>query len=206
MMNSEAVMKKGFRFDVRTITKIGLLSALSIAIMLLEIPLPFAPPFYKLDLSEIVVIMGGFAMGPTAAVCIEFIKILLNLLINGSITMGVGELANFLIGCSLVVPASIIFKKMPTFKGAVIACVSGTLLLTVVGCILNAFVLLPAYAYFFQMPMQGLIDMGTAVNPSIDSLSTFVLFAVAPFNLVKGVSVSVIVLLLYKRLLPILQK
>lgn len=206
MSHSELSVKKRLHFDVRTITKIGILSALSIAVMLFEIPLPFAPPFYKLDLSEIFIMLGGFALGPTAAVCIEFIKILLNLMINGTSTAGVGELANFLIGCSMVVPASIIFRKMPNFKGAVIAGVTGTLILTVVGSLLNAFVLLPAYAYFYGMPMDALIGMGTAVNPAIDNLGTFVFFAVVPFNLLKGVVVSIAMCLLYKRLIPILQK
>ncbi len=193
-------------FSIRTITKIGILAALSIVVMLFEIPLPFAPPFYKLDLSEIFIMLGGFALGPTAAICIELIKILLNLLINGTVTACVGELANFCIGCALVVPASVIFKKYPTFKGAVVGALTGTLVLTVVGGILNAFLLLPAYAYFYGMPMDALIGMGTAVNASITDLSTFVFFAVVPFNLLKGAVVGTVVCLLYKRLLPILRK
>lgn len=95
---------------------------------------------------------------------------------------------------------------MPTFKGAAIGCAVGTLSLTVVGALLNAYVMLPVYAYFFHMPMQALIDMGTAVNPSIGNLTTFVFFAVIPFNLLKGVVVSVVVCLLFKRLIPILRK
>ena len=197
--------KTGF-FNVRTIAKIGLLSAISVVVMLLEIPLPFAPSFYKLDLSEIFVMLGGFAMGPLAAACIEFIKVLLNLLINGTQTACVGEFANFCIGCALVVPASLIFKKMPNLKGAVIGSVTGTVILIAVGCVLNAFVLLPVYAYFFNMPMDALIGMGTAVNPAITNLYTFVFLAVAPFNLLKGVVVGVVVCLLYKKLIPILQK
>ena len=81
--------------------------------------------------------------------------------------------------------------------------ITGTVLMTVLGCVINAFVLLPTYATAFHMPVNDLIGMGTAVNPNITSLSTFVLFAVAPFNLLKGVLVSIIVFLIYKKLSPI---
>ncbi len=193
-------------FTTRMITKIAILAALSTVAMLLEVPLGFAPPFYKLDLSELFVMLGGFSLGPMAAALIELIKVLLNLLINGTETACVGEFANFLIGCALVVPASMIFKKMPDGKGAVIGCAVGTVVLTVVGSVLNAFLLLPTYAYFYGMPMDALIAMGTAVNAKIADLSTFVLFAVAPFNLVKGCVVSGIICLLYRRLVPLLQR
>ena len=53
------------------------------------------------------------------------------------------------------------------------------------------------------MPIDGLVQMGTAVNSAIDSLTTFVLFAVAPFNLLKGVLVSLIVFLIYKKISPV---
>ena len=93
-----------------------------------EIPLPFAPAFYEIDFSEVPVLVGCFAMGPLAGAVIELIKIILNLAINGTMTAGVGEVANFLIGCSLVVPAGLIYRKMKTRKGAIIGMVTGTLL------------------------------------------------------------------------------
>lgn len=81
-----------------------------------DIPLPFAPSFYKIDLSEVPVLIGAFAMGPLAGAAIELIKILLNLVMKGSTTAGVGEVANFLIGCAYVMPAAWIYKTQKTKK------------------------------------------------------------------------------------------
>ena len=75
--------------------------------------------------------------------------------------------------------------------------------MTVIGCVINAFVLLPTFATAFHMPIDELIAMGTSVNPNITNLFTFVMFAVAPFNLLKGVLVSIIVFLIYKKISPI---
>ncbi|MDY3729044.1 MAG: ECF transporter S component [Candidatus Choladocola sp.] len=190
---------------LRTMVEVGMLGAVSVILMLFEIPLWFAPSFYEIDLSEVPVLIGAFALGPVAGVLIELVKILLNLLINGTTTAGVGELANFLIGCSMVVPAAMIYRKKKTKKHAIIGMAAGGIFMTVVGCFLNAFVLLPAYSKAFGMPMEALIGMGTAVNPAITSLTTFALLAVAPFNILKSVVVSVITVLLYKHISPILK-
>ena len=197
--------KTGSTFSIRSLTMIGVLSAIAVVLMLFDIPLGFLPSFYKIDFSEVPVMIGSFALGPVAGVMIEFIKILLNLLINGTDTAGIGELANFFIGCSIVVPASIIYSRKKTKEGAVLGLVIGTLLLTIVGSLLNAYVLLPAYGAAFHMPIDRLIAMGTAINPSINSMSTFILLAVVPFNLLKGVLVSIITILLYKKLSPIIK-
>ena len=194
------------RMALKTITKIAVLSAISVIIMLLEIPLPFAPSFYKLDLSEIVVMIGAFAMGVVPGIFIELIKVLLNLLINGTITAGIGELANFVIGCSYIVPAALIYRHRKTLKTAILGMSIGTMSITIVGSLMNLFVLLPAYAALANIPFDTLIGMGTAVNPAITDVTTLVLFATAPFNLLKGVVCSVIVLLLYKRISPILHR
>lgn len=205
MNNQGKINKVTEKIPVRTVATVAVLSAIAIVIMLLEFPLWFAPPFYKLDLSEIVVLIGAFALGPWAGVAIEGIKILLNFLFTGTVTGGIGELANFLIGCALVVPAAVIYRKKRTRLGAIIGLSVGILSLTVVGCVLNYFVLLPAYSKVFA-PMETLIGMGTAVNPAITDRLTFVLYAVAPFNLFKGTVVSLVTMVLYKRVSPLLHK
>ena len=143
-MSTEVMAKQNERNrnKIRTMAQIGMLSAIATVLMLFEIPLPFAPSFYEIDFSEVPVLVGCFAMGPVAGAAIELIKILLNFAINGTITAGVGELANFLLGCSFVVPAGIIYRKMHTRKGAIIGMATGTVLMTIFGCFLNAFVLL----------------------------------------------------------------
>ena len=176
------------------ITQIGMLGAIAVVLMLFEIPLPFAPSFYEIDFSEVPVLIGCFSMGPLAGAMIELVKIILNFLINGTVTAGVGEIANFIIGCSFCVPAGIIYQKYKTRNGAIEGMIFGTLFMTILGCFVNAYILLPTYAAAFKMPIDGLIAMGTAVNGSINSLFTFVVLAVVPFNLLKGVLVSIIVL------------
>lgn len=193
------------KLNTKMIAQIGMLGAIAVVLMLFEIPLPFAPSFYEIDFSEVPVLIGCFSMGPMAGVLIELIKIILNLCINGSVTAGVGELANFVIGCALVLPAAFIYKRKKTKKGAIIGLVTGTLFMTISGCFINAYVMLPTYAKAFGMPIEALVEMGSAVNASITDLFTFVMFAVVPFNLLKGVLVSIIVLLIYKKISPILK-
>ena len=128
---SNTVTRTQARISVRTTVKIGMLAAISVVLMLFEIPLPFAPSFYEIDFSEVPVLIGAFAMGPVAGAAIELVKILLNLVITGTDTAGVGELANFIIGCSLCLPAAIIYKRKKTRKGAMIGMVAGTALMAV---------------------------------------------------------------------------
>lgn len=191
------------KFGVKALVKIGMLAAVAVILMIFEIPLPFAPAFYEIDFSEVPVMVGCFSMGPLAGALIELVKILLNFVITGTDTAGVGELANFIIGCSLCVPAGLIYRRNRTRKNALIGMITGTLLMTVIGCVINAFVLLPTYAVAFGLSMDKLVAMGTAVNSGITGISTFVMFAVAPFNLLKGILVSVIVFLIYKKISPI---
>jgi riboflavin transporter len=184
--------------SARGITTISLLSAISVVLMLFDIPLWFAPGFYQIDFSELPVLVGAFALGPVAGVVIELLKILLNLLLDGSDTALVGETANFILGCSLIVPSAIIYHRRRTKKAAILGMVVGTISFIVVGCLLNAYLLLPTYAKIYGMPLDSLIGMGTAVNPNINSMATFILLAVAPFNLIKGTAVSLITIFIYK--------
>lgn len=192
------------KVNTRTFVQIGMLSALAIILMQFEIPLPFAPAFYKIDFSEVPVLIGCFSMGPFAGVLIELIKVILNVAIKGTMTMGIGDAANFLIGCAFCVPAALIYQKKRTKSGAVTGMVVGTVIMTILGCVLNAYILLPVYAKAFEMPLDALVSMGTEVNGAITGLMTFVLFAVAPFNLLKGILVSLIVFFVYKKIRQVL--
>ncbi len=197
-------MKKN-KLTTKMITQIGMLGAIATVLMLFEIPLPFAPSFYEIDFSEVPVLIGCFSMGPVAGALIELVKIILNFVINGTTTAGVGEVANYVIGVSFCLPAAIIYKKLKTKRGAVVGLAVGTIFMTVLGCFVNAYILLPTYAAAFKMPIDALVGMGTAVNANITSLFTFVMFAVAPFNLLKGILDSIIVIAIYKKISPILK-
>lgn len=198
-------MNKKNTTNVKRLTQIGMLSAIAVVLMLFEFALPFAPSFYELDFSEVPVLVGCFAMGPGAGVAIELVKVLLNLLINGSLTAGVGEFANFAIGCAFCVPAGLIYRSKRTKKGAIWGMASGTLFMTVAGGFINAYIMLPTYAKAFGWPLEDLVSMGTKINPAIDDLTTFILYAVVPFNLLKGILVSFVVALIYKKIRVILK-
>lgn len=185
--------------SARSIAYIAMFSAIAAALMFLEIPLFFAPSFYEIDLSEIPVLICTFYLGPVAGVVSEFLKILLKLLLKGTSTAFVGDFANFALGCTLVLPASIVYHCKKTKKAAIWGMILGTAIMTVFGSLFNAFFLIPKYVQLYGLPLETIVGMGTKVNPAITSLSTLVLFAVVPFNIVKGALVSFVTLLLYKR-------
>lgn len=189
-------------FTTKKVAFIGMFSALSVVLMMFEFPLPFAPGFYKLDFSEIPILIGAFAFGPAAGVMMEFIKIMLKLVIKGTSTAFVGELANFAVGCSLILPASILYTFKRTKKTAIIACAIGTVVLTIFGTAFNAVYLLPAFSKLYGMPMEVLLNMGLEVNPLVkeNNIVSFVIACVAPLNLIKGTCASLITILLYKPL------
>ena len=185
--------------SAKSVAFIAIFGAIAAVLMFLEFPLFFAPFFYEIDFSEIPVLICTFYLGPVAGVLCEFVKILLKLLMKGTSTAFVGDFANFVVACAAVLPASIIYHCKKTKKAAIIGMVVGTLIMTVFGSLFNAVYLLPKFAQLYGMPLEAIIAIGTEINPGIVSVSTLVLFAVVPFNLLKGIVVSLITLLLYKR-------
>lgn len=191
--------------STRKIAMIGVFSAIAAALHILDFPIFFAPEFYKLDFSELPALIGTFAFGPVAGIMIEFCKILLKLMVKGTSTAFVGDLANFVIGCSFVLPASILYLYRKTKKNAIIACIVGTLCMTVFGSAFNAIYLLPAFSELYNLPLDTIVQMGAAINPAITDVNTLVFFAVVPMNLLKGSIVSLVAMLIYKRISPILK-
>lgn len=189
----------------KKIAMIGMFSAIAAILMLFEIPMPFAPSFYKLDFSELPALIAAFAFGPVAGVMTEFCKIILKLLFKSTSTAFVGELANFCVGCAFLLPASIIYLKKKTKTRAIIGCVVGTLCMTVFGTAFNAVYLLPKFAQLYGMPLEAIIGMGTAINPAIKDVTSLVILAVAPLNIIKGGSVSLITMVVYKKLSVLLK-
>lgn len=175
-------------------------------LMLVELPLFFAPSFYKLDISELPILICTFYLGPVAGVVAELVKVLVKLIIKGTTTAYVGDFANFVVGCSFVLPASCIYHMKKSKRGALIGMIAGTLVMTIFGSLFNAVYLLPTFAELFGMPLEAIIKMGSDINSAINSVSTLVLFCVVPFNLLKGIIVTVLTMLLYKRISPLLHK
>ena len=179
---------------------IAICGAIAAVLHMLDFPLLFlAPEFYKLDFSELPVMLCGFFLGPSAAVFCEVIKILLKLLLKGTSTAFVGDFANFVVGCSLVLPAVILYHTKKSRTSATWGCVMGTTVLTLFGSFFNAVYLLPKFSQLYGIPLDTIIGMGAAINGGIHNISTFVIMAVAPLNLIKGAMISILTLLLYKK-------
>jgi riboflavin transporter FmnP len=185
----------------KNVVLMAMFGALGAVLMMFEFPLLFiAPSFYKLDLSEVPVLVGSFALGPVAGVVIEIVKILIKLIIKPTSTGFVGEFANVVVGCAFVVPAGAIYRmhKHKTKKQAVLGMAVGTLVMAAVGVVVNALIMIPFYSNF--MPIDTIISMGAAVNPAVSNVWSFAVICVGPFNIVKGIIVSAITALVYKRI------
>ena len=184
----------------RRVSIIGICAAIATVLHILDFPLLFlAPEFYKLDFSELPVLLCGFYLGPSATVACEGIKILLKLLVKGTSTAFVGDFANFVVGCSFVLPATIWYHVHKSRHSALIGLILGTLTMTVLGTAFNAVYLLPKFSQLFGLPLDTIIAMGSAIRSGVSNVTTFVVLCVAPLNIVKGVSVSFLTMLLYKR-------
>lgn len=188
------------KLTTQTLCFIGLFGALSTVLMMFKIPLFFAPAFMKLDLAELPAILGSFMFGPVAGVCIVFIKLLLNLLINGTDSMYVGELSNLLLSSCYVLCASMIYNRHKTKKRAAIALVISVLVTSVMAVITNTLFIFPAYAVVYGLEMDTLVGMAGAVNPLVHDTFTMMLWSVFPFNVVKLALVSILTFLVYKKL------
>ena len=196
--STTATVRSG-RAATRMIVCVGMLAAISTILMLFEFPLPFlAPGFYELDFSEVPILIGAFALGPVAGTVVELIKNVLQALSTS--TGGIGELANFLMGASLVFTAGLIYKQKKTRKMAVLSCVAGSVAMGIMAAIMNYFVLLPMYQIF--MPIDQVIASFAEVIPFIHTKLYVVLYSAMPGNILKGLIVSVITMLVYKRVSP----
>lgn len=184
----------------RRVSIIGICAAIAAVLHILDFPLLFlAPEFYKLDFSELPVLLAGFYLGPSASVACEGVKILLKLLLKGTSTAFVGDFANFVVGCSFALPAAIWYHAHKGKSNAILALTLGTISLTVFGTAFNAFYLLPKFSQLFGLPMDTIIAMGSAIWGGVTDITSFVILCVAPLNVVKGVTVSLLTMLLYKR-------
>ncbi|MDD2533976.1 MAG: ECF transporter S component [Eubacteriales bacterium] len=193
------------RMTSRWVAKTGVLAAVAIVLMYIEFMIPLMPSFLKLDLSEVAVLLAAFTLGPATAILIELIKNIAHL--PASQSLYVGELANFIIGSLFVGTAGLIYKQNKTRKGAMIALALGTVAMTVGASVINYFFMLPFYIKVMEFPIEAIIGMTQAVgNTLVTSLKTLILYVFVPFNLFKGLVVSLIVGLLYKRLSPLLHR
>lgn len=193
------------RKTTRWIAKTGVLAAVAIVLMYIEFVIPLMPAFLKFDFSEVAVLLAAFSLGPATAVLIELIKNLAHL--PTSQTMYVGELANFIIGSLFVGTAGLVYQYRKTRKQAILALAAGILVMTLSASLINYFFMLPFYINVMEFPLEVIIDMtNKAGNTLVTDLKTMILYVFVPFNLFKGIVVSLVVGVLYKRLSPLLHR
>lgn len=190
------------KWSVQKLIYTGMLAAVAGVLMSLEFSVPFMPPFYKIDFSDVPSIVAVFVMGPLAGACVEVIKILVKLFTVGTNTMYVGELAN-LIGIVLfVIPLWFVYQKRGANRRAAMEALTVSVpIRTAFACLCNAFITLPLYAQAMNLPLNQVITMVAAVNPAIQDLNGFIIMATIPFNIIKIGLNCVVGYLLYSRLL-----
>ena len=192
-------MKENKLMTTKNVVLMGMFGALAGVLMVFEIPLPFlAPSFYGLDISEVPVLVGTFALGPVAGAVIEVVKILVKLVLKPTSTGFVGELANLTFGCAMVIPAAQNYQINKTRKGAMVTLTAVTHIMSAAAIVGNALVMLPFYSNF--MPLENIIAAGAAINPAVSNVWTFAVICVGPFNVIKGIVVSMITVLVYKHI------
>lgn len=194
-------MHTASKISVRTITMTALLSAIAYILAFVEFPVPLSPTFARMDLSDFPALIGAFSFGPVAGLLIELVKNALQLFTTS--TGGVGELANFLMGASFVSTAGLICGCHKTKKTAWIAGIAGSIVMGIVAVLSNYFILLPLFEQF--MPMEQLIASFAEFIPFIHTKLDVVLYNAFPFNVLKGLVISIVTMLVYKRLRPVLK-
>ena len=181
----------------------AILGAVATVLMFLSFPLPFLiPPFIKMDFSELPALLAAFSMGPVSGVAVCLIKNLIN--VPFTTTFGVGELCNFIMGVSFVLPAGWIYKLKKSRGGALAAAVSGAVCMAVLSVPINYFLSYPVYATF--LPLDTIIGMYQELLPSVDGLLACLIIFNAPFTLLKGALDVLLAFLIYKPLSPLLHK
>ena len=200
-MNNTDIISKPSLSNVRTMTMIAVLSAISFVLAFIEFPVPLSPSFARMDLSDLPALIGAFAYGPLSGLCIELIKNVLQLFTTS--TGGIGELANFIMGASFVVSAGSIYQFHKTKKMALVACLIGSVIMGITAAVANYYILLPLFESF--MPLDQLIASFKEFIPFIHSKLDIVIYNAFPFNLLKGIVISIVTFILYKRLTPVLK-
>ena len=188
------------RMKVKKIAFIGLMGAVSAVLMLFRFPIPFMPPFLSFDLSGLMEMLGGFMFGPMAAACIIVVKILLQLVMQGSFSLGTGELQNLILSCSYVLPALIIYHRNKTKKMAITGMAVSTIFVSVMAVFTNLYLIIPFYVKLFVMSMDDIITMCRTVNPAMKNVTSMAVFGLLPFNLIKYGVTSLVTFIVYKRL------
>lgn len=179
---------------------IAILGAMAYLLMLLDFPLPFMPPFLSFDLAQIPEVIGTLILGPISGITIALLKELLKISLTGSGTMFTGELINFIVSVSFILPTWWVYRQNKTTNNAVYGMMLGTVVATLIACLANVYFILPLYAQAFNLKISQIVAMSRSVNPYINSLPRLVLLGIAPFNLLRNGLTIIVLGLSLKRL------
>lgn len=186
---------------IKEIALIGIMGGLGALLMLVfHMPLPFMPPFMDFDLSAIPELIGGFALGPVAALLIILVKIAVKFMLMGTSSMFTGEIQNFLLSVAYVLPAVLIYQKHKSKKSALIGMCVGTLVCAFTAILTNLYIIIPFYANLANYSVEQIIASCQAVNPLMKDTLTLAIFGIIPFNIIKGTASSLVTYVLYKRI------
>lgn len=196
------------KMSVRQMSMVGIMSAITVILYyFVKFNLPFFPPWLDIQVSELPALITGFAYGPFAGCLVIIVRFFIKL--PGTITAGVGELADLVLSISVVLASSLIYKKHKTIKGALVATGIGVGVGVVVSCFLNWLVLIPAYVYLAGFPMEALVGMLSYMPFEVTKenfMLAYVLVGALPFNLVRFILVYFLTFLLYKRTHKLLKR
>lgn len=198
-------MYKTKKMSTNFISKVAVLGAISGILSLFHISVWFAPSFYKIDIADAIILIGGYALGPVSVIYMQIVKILINLLIDSTTTFLIGEFANFSTGLVFVLVSTIIYHKKKNYMYTIIGTIIGLIAVCLFSSILNVYVTIPIYSKAFDMPIDEIISFASLVNPKINDMSDLVLFAIIPFNIMKYTINTLVANVLYKRLSNVLK-
>ncbi len=189
------------KFKLNSLIKASLMGVIGFILMYIEIPIFFFPSFLTYDFSDVVSLIAGFSLGPIYGLLSVLVRNLLHVFVTS--TAGVGELANFLISGAFVFSATLYYRRQHSKKRAVIGLAIGTVTMIIVAVLANYYILLPFYSKI--MPLEAIYKMASNI-PGVHDMFTFVLYVIAPFNLVKALLNSFIVILIYKKVSVLLKR
>ena len=184
----------------RRLTLAALSGAMAFVLMYFSFSVPVLSPFAEFDFSAIPELIGGFILGPLGALEIVTVKILLKLVFKGSSSMLTGEIQNFLLSISYVLPAVLFYQRHKTRRGAAIGLLLGAFCSIITAIFTNIYLIFPAYIKLYGMNWEGIIEICSAVNPWIRDIPTFIAFSIVPFNIISRGVTSFITFLVYKKL------
>jgi riboflavin transporter len=183
----ERKMKK---LSVKAVVGVGMLSSISYILMLLNFPIPPFPNFLLIDFSDIPALLATLIFGPLAGILVEFFKNVLNYFMTGSATgVPVGHIANFIAGITFILPTYYLYNKLKTYKGMLFSLVISSIIMAIIMSVLNYYIILPAYTFFLHFPAMS--------EPATRKL---VVTGILPFNIIKGVFMSIIFMLFFARM------